>query len=89
MFLYLLLGNFVTNIYILAGDSSIYSYISLLQFILNLIYRVATGQMKEVDDVRESEVEERIQNIKNNKICQNTVNNSKYVHLLKLPLQFI
>ncbi|KAI0231543.1 Ceramide synthase 1 [Lamellibrachia satsuma] len=51
-------------------------------FILNLIYRVATGQMKEVDDVRESEVEERIQNIKNNKICQNAVNNSKPIEVM-------
>ena len=30
------------------------------QFILNLLYKVATGQMREVDDVREDEVNQKV-----------------------------
>ena len=44
---------------------------------------MAMGQMKEVDDVRESEVEERIQTTWNRKkIEQNAMNNATYVPLL-------
>ena len=39
------------------------------QFILNFLYKVATGQMKEVDDLREEEVTQKL--VKANKQKQN------------------
>lgn len=36
------------------------NFIFIFQFIVQFLYRVATGQVKEIDDTREYDVEEKI-----------------------------
>ena len=54
------------------------------QFILNFLYKVATGQMKEVDDLREEEVLEKLKAEKSlgNGLGSHANNGKKYVKFL-------